>query len=300
MSCSDESIERSALGKAVKKRFELLSWVGQRIGKPPGWERVVRKLAPPESWAGVPDFGLIRDGTFFLVQPTVPLGWHVVMFGSYEPEVRDIFRTVLRPDAVVIDAGANVGWHTLLMARLVGNGGRVLAIEANPSVRNRLQENVGINQFRHVDIVPFALAEDDRVLEFYAPAADDPDSGNGHVVAPDARPRADTVRIQARSLDRLVSEAGIARVDLFKIDVEGFEWSVLQGSEQTVARFRPHIVFEFDTTYAPRGSDALMAEFFKRYRYRLFAVRRSWLEPMQDRSWPACANIWAVPMADYN
>lgn len=284
----------------MKARFRLLCWLGRRIGKPPGWERIVRKLAPPESWVGVADLGLIRDGTLFLAQPAVPLGWYVVLFGSFEPELRDVFRAVLRPDAVAIDVGANVGWHTLLMARLVGEGGRVLAVEANPSVRGRLQENLSINGFRHVDIVPCVLAEAERTVTFHAPAVDDPDAGNGHVVTDDAMPRADVVSMQARPLDRIVAEAALARVDLVKIDVEGFEWPVLQGAEQTLARFRPHVVFEFDVAYAARGggSAAVIADFFKRHRYRLFAVQRDWLEPVQDGSWPSCANIWAVPETD--
>jgi len=284
----------------MKKRFELLSWLGRRIGKPPGWERIVRWLAPPKSWLGVPDLGLIHDGTLFLAQPAVPLGWNVVLFGSYEPELRDIFRTVLRPGAVAIDVGANVGWHTLLMAKLVGDGGRVLAVEANPSVRIRLRENLSINGFRHVDVAACALAEAERTLVFHAPAADDFDSGNGHVVTTDTELHTNSISIQARPLDSFVSEAGIAPVDLIKIDVEGFEWPVLQGAEQTVARFRPHIVFEFDVAYAPRGGGGadVMADFFRRHRYRLFAVRRNWLDPVRDGTWPDCANIWAVPAAD--
>lgn len=283
----------------MKKRFELLSWIGQRIGKPPGWERVVRMLAPPASWAGVSDLGVIRDGVFFLAQPAVPVSWHVVMFGTYEPELRDIFRTVLRPGAVAIDVGANVGWHTLLMASLVGEGGRVLAVEANPSVRVRLQENLNLNRFRHVDVVPCALADAERTLAFHAPSADDPDSGNGHVVDADKAPHAGTLSIQARPLDRVVSDAGLTRVDLIKIDVEGFEWPVLQGADQTLARFRPHVVFEFNAAYASRGGGgaAAIAEFFRRHRYRLFAVRRNWVEPVEDGSWPDYADIWAVPAA---
>jgi FkbM family methyltransferase len=284
----------------MKTRFKLLSWLGSRIGKPPGWERIVRKLAPPESWTDVHHLGVIRDGTLFLAQPAVSLGWHVILFGSYEPQLREVIRKVLRPDAVAIDVGANVGWHTLLMARLVGEGGRVMAVEANPSVRGRLQENLRINGFVHVEVVPCALAETERTLMFHAPAADDPDAGNGHVVADEGTPRKDVVSVPARSLDRVVADAALARVDLIKIDVEGYEWPVLQGAEQTVARFRPHIVFEFDVAYASRGgaTAAAIADFFKRHRYRLFAVQRDWFEPVRDGFWPTCANIWAVPMAD--
>jgi Methyltransferase FkbM domain len=148
-----------------------------------------------------------------------------------------------------------------------------------------------------VEIVPYALADAEGTLPFHGPDADDPDSGNGHVVRDGAEPRPGIIPVEARRLDSMVSAAGIERLDLIKIDVEGFEWPVLQGAEQTIANFRPHIVFEYDAAYAPRGggSAPALADFFRRHGYRLFAVRRTWAEPVREDSWPDCANIWAAP-----
>src|SRR6266404_5658147 len=103
----------------MSNNVEILSWIGNRIGKPPGWERIVRMFVSPEKCRGWPEVCLVRDGAVFLAQPGVPVGWHVVFFGTYEPELREIFRAVLPTGGVAIDIGANVGWHTLLMARLV-------------------------------------------------------------------------------------------------------------------------------------------------------------------------------------
>src|ERR1700722_1370379 len=107
----------------MNKIIHILSWIGNRIGKPPGWERVVRLLASPEKCKSMPDLFLIRDGLVFVTQPGVPIGWHIAFFGTYEPELREILRAVLPTGGVAIDVGANVGWHTLLMAQLVGEGG---------------------------------------------------------------------------------------------------------------------------------------------------------------------------------
>jgi FkbM family methyltransferase len=276
----------------------MLSWIGNQIGKPPGWERIVRLIASPEKCVGMADICVVRDGLIFLAQPSVPIGWHVAFFGSYEPELRKIFRAILPAGGVAMDIGANVGWHTLLMARLVGDGGRVYAAEPNTSVRKRLQENLGLNRFGQVEVLPFAIANYKGTATFYGPEAKDADSGNGHVVTNDIVSDKRLMLVETRSLDEIVSDAQVERMDLIKIDVEGFEWPVLQGGQETIARFRPHIVFEYDAEYAARGGGNARAilEFFGFHRYQLFAIGRAWAKAVELESWPDCAEIWAAPV----
>jgi FkbM family methyltransferase len=279
---------------------ELLALIGRRIGKPRGWERIVRLFVSPEKCATIPELCLVRDGSVFLAQPAVQIGWHVAFFGSYEPEIRDIFRTVLPLGGVALDIGANVGWHTLLMARLVGDQGRVLAAEPNPSVRKRLLNNLNLNRFNQVDVVPYAIADTEGTVEFFGPEADDGDSGNGYIVNDGSTAPQETIRVETRRLDAIVAAAQINRLDLIKIDVEGFEWPVLQGGEQTITKFRPHIILEYDANYASRGggSPSAVLEFFREHGYRLFTIGRTWATAVELSNWPDCANIWAVPFAE--
>lgn len=279
----------------MRRRAELLAWLGNRLGKPPGFERVVRFLAPPERCAGLGEVCLVRDGSLFRTRLGLPLGWHIGFFGSYEPELRDIMRAVLPAGGTAIDIGANAGWHTLLMAQRVGARGQVLAVEPNPSVREHLRRNIAVNRLEQIEIVGAALAEAKGTLNFFAPDADDPASASGHVVA-DAVASPDAVRVEANTLDILAAERKLDRLDLVKIDAEGFEWPILQGAQTSIARFRPYIIFEFDQAYAAPGRDSgrLFAEFFRRHRYELFAVGRNWSALI--RAWPASANIFAVPL----
>lgn len=279
----------------MRRRAELLAWLGNRLGKPPGFERVVRFLAPPERCAGLGEVCLVRDGSLFRTRLGLPLGWHIGFFGSYEPELRDIMRAVLPAGGTAIDIGANAGWHTLLMAQRVGARGQVLAVEPNPSVREHLRRNIAVNRLEQIEIVGAALAEAKGTLNFFAPDADDPASASGHVVA-DAVASPDAVRVEASTLDILAAERKLDRLDLVKIDAEGFEWPILQGAQMSIARFRPYIIFEFDQAYAAPGRDSgrLFAEFFRRHRYELFAVGRNWSALI--RAWPASANIFAVPL----
>lgn len=272
----------------------MLAWIGTRVGKPPGYERIVRRLMPIEKCASFPDICLVRDGHLFITRPGLPLGWHVTFFGSYEPELRSIVRAVLPSAGVAIDIGANVGWHTLLMARLVGPQGRVISIEPNPSTREQLLQNVRLNGFRQVEIGRYAIADSERIVDFYGLSADDRGSASSHIVS---EPTAKTIRVDCRTLDGIASEHRLERIDLLKIDVEGFEWPVLQGGEQTIANFRPYILFEFDSAYAGRGGGTpqLFVDFFRRHGYGLFSLGRNWAQRVELSTWPDCANIFATP-----
>src|SRR5947207_555982 len=101
----------------MRRRLELLAWLGSRIGKPPGFERLARRLVPMERCAGLPEICLVRDGMLFTSRLGAPIGWHVALFGTYEPELREIMRALLPLRGVAIDIGANVGWHALLMSQ---------------------------------------------------------------------------------------------------------------------------------------------------------------------------------------
>lgn len=258
----------------------------------------MRRLVPLEKCAALPETCVVRDGLLFIAQPGVPLGWHVLFFGTYEPELREVVAAVLEPGSVAVDVGANVGWHTLWMAEQVGSTGKVMAIEANPSVRRRLEEHVLMNRLDNVVVVPNAVAEQARTLRFFGPGVGDAAAGDGHVVGDEQAGSPGVLEVEARTLDELVETAALTRLDLIKIDVEGFEWPVFQGAGETIRRFRPNVIFEFDRGYTGRGGGdaARLQRYFDELQYRLFALSRGGAASISRESWPECADILAVPL----
>jgi FkbM family methyltransferase len=274
-----------------------LSAIGRQIGKPPGWERIVRLLVPHTRLRNAGDILVTRDGLAFIVQPGVPLGWRVLLFGEYEPELRGLMRTFVPEGGVAADLGANVGWHTLLMAKLVGPAGVVIASEPNPSVRARLNRNLQINRLRHVIVAAHALAQESGVLTFNAPDSSDTASGDGHVATPGEN-SGHVITVEKKSVDQWIAELQLDRLDFVKIDVEGYEWPVFQGAIKTFENCRPVIVFEWNAEYAVRGggSEELMKEYFASLRYELFAIRRSGSHAIHNTPWPNCLDILAIPV----
>jgi len=141
---------------------------------------------------------------------------------------------------VVVDVGANAGVFTVASADLVGPTGRVVAIEPNPVVLNRLRANVQQNGLDdRVAVLPVAVA--DRAGRGFIRI----DSGNSitarvHVLEPGDPVTKETVCV-AR-LDDALAEAGVKNVDILKVDVEGLELAVLDGGAATLARSQRVVV----------------------------------------------------------
>jgi FkbM family methyltransferase len=245
--------------------------IGRVIGKPPGWERVVHALAPPTRFAGRgPRPTPMPDGYTFPVDPGTLLGWNVHFFGSYEPEVRAEIKQRLRPGATAVDVGANVGWHALLMATLVGPAGRVFAFEPNDTTRARLAAAIHANRLGQVVVDPRAVAERSGARPFEAPTAGELWDGTGRLTRGTAGGRV----VECVTLDAFVADHGIDRLAFMKIDVEGWELSVLRGAAHTLRTLGPAIVFEYDPAYVARcgGSGDELTACLADAGYGLFAL----------------------------
>lgn len=171
-----------------------------------------------------------------------PVGFHLLVDGVYEAEVLDFAFGRLGPGAVVVDVGANIGAFTLPVAKEMGASGCLIAIEASPRVFPYLQRNVTLNELSNVRLVQCAAFDRDRqTVPFYEAPIDR--FGKGSL---GAHYHAGPISVLTRTLDSILSEQQVGRVDLIKIDVEGSEAVAFQGAEKLLTGDRPPvIVFEF-------------------------------------------------------
>jgi FkbM family methyltransferase len=170
---------------------------------------------------------------------------------DYEPELVAWLQHTLAPGCVVIDAGAHIGYLSIVMAVLVGGSGHVFAIE--PALENveYLSRNVRANCVHNVDILPVALAERPGLASFNINGSSDSFGFFEHPNTATVSSRS----VPVMSIDSIFSESSLARLDLVKIDVEGAELEVLAGLRATLDRFPrvPLIVEWFPAVYANRG-----------------------------------------------
>lgn len=164
-------------------------------------------------------------------------GQAILASHDYEPHVRQAVREHLREGQVAVDVGANVGCIAFLAATIVGERGRVIAIEPNPDNLQLLYRGVVLNGFRNVDVLPFAASNRRTVFALTG------GTSNTNVVG--AEGAGDGVQYtQAVVLDELLGH--LPRLDFLKMDIEGHEPQAFEGGSTLITRFRPTLLVEFN------------------------------------------------------
>jgi len=154
--------------------------------------------------------------------------------GLYEPEKHALMRRILKPGMTFIDAGANKGDFSLAAACLVGEQGRVVAIEPEPRNCEWIRRSVSINHYKNITVSELALSNvDGRALLHLGRK-----SGWHSLKAGLADRQEGRIAVRTARLDSLLLSLGLNRIDVLKIDVEGGELELLLGAEETLSQSR--------------------------------------------------------------
>lgn len=210
-----------------------------------------RKLVPSESLIWIQVQGGSAKGLWIRVNPRTGQN---VQRGIGEPEVQQALVDHLRPGMTFYDLGANIGFFSLIAARLVGPQGRVFSFEADPEIAARLRENLFRNQF-HAQVVEKAVWSESTTVHFARAApGTSPDRGLGHV-SPDGF-ETDVIGVEAVSLDQF-AETNPAP-DFVKCDVEGAEVAAFDGARHLLSEKRPILLVEL---HSHKSQQSLLERF---------------------------------------
>jgi FkbM family methyltransferase len=153
--------------------------------------------------------------------------------GQYQRELTPFLQRVLPRDAVVVDGGAHIGVLTTLFASLCP-AGHVYSFEPTDESHAYLVQNVEANELTNVTVEKVALYDADTEVALDANAAQ---PGGAHITTAGAT-------VPATSIDSWAARAGLRRFDLFKLDVEGAEITVLSAAARTLRRFGTTAIVE--------------------------------------------------------
>lgn len=186
-----------------------------------------------------------RYGRMWALRADTHITRCLATYGEYCEAEADVFRQVIRPGQTVVEAGANIGVHTVVLARACAPG-RLIAFEPQQRTFQLLCANLTEGGISNVTALPDALGADAHFARM--PVTNYSRPGNFGQVAPIfARGAADGGWADGRTVQVLPLDAfSLATCDFLKIVVEGWESEVLQGARQTIQRCRPLIYIEND------------------------------------------------------
>ena len=277
----------SSRGKVVKHLAKL------DLGMYFPWTRLRKQPAQSSDYKATVTY----EGYCITLEPTLTSITTLVLLSQgrwFEKEI-EFCRQLLQPGMVVIDVGANVGVYSFLAARCVGITGRVYAIEPTPECVACLKSSVVDNRLDSC-VVPIEAAVGSQVGQvflvfqgasvFNQIVTDIATAGRGRVKA-----------VKQLTLDHLWELENQPRVDLIKIDVEGSELQVLQGSEQLLRKLEPIVMFENRQREKVTGAESV--EFLATLGYQFYTYQRmesklKHVDPIARRLY--VLNLIAVPV----
>ena len=217
-------------------RQYLRYWPSSR-GKGLLQRQLLLPLLPPNSdfVATLPGGGRIR------LRYRETLGLSTLLRGGFETAEALTMRRWATPGTVAIDVGANVGLHTVPLSQAVGWTGRVFAFEPLPANVERLKANLEMNRLSNVEVHPVALGRADGIVALHL--SDDAAYCSTVSVA-GGRANGATAAVPIARLDTIWRSAGRPRVSVLKVDIEGDEFAVLEGSRDLLAKCRPALLLE--------------------------------------------------------
>jgi len=228
-----------------------------------------------------------RRGILWELDLTEGIDFSIFIFGQFEKETSQAIRRLVTNNSMVIDIGANIGAHTLPMAKLVGKKGKVYAIEPTKYAYSKLTKNLLINKSlsKRVQSDQIMLINNDgkgKVKDLYSswPLSVRSKDEKRHSVHQGVLRSISGA--EENTLDSYVSINNITSLDLIKLDVDGNELDVLSGANNILKNLRPVIIMELAPSQYDNQNDFLkVVDILMSAGYRYYSLDEAYQYPSE-------------------
>jgi FkbM family methyltransferase len=165
----------------------------------------------------------------------------------------------IRKNDICIDAGANQGIYTIPFGKIVGPGGQVVAIEPMKYAQIIIKENSKLNNLKNIKIFNGVVSDKNKkeTLDF--------SNGVGSASITRDFGKKKILKVNSKTIDNLVKNYNIKKVNFIKMDIEGCEFLALQGARKTIQKFKPIICLECDVKGFKKINN-----FLKKFSYKAY------------------------------
>ncbi len=209
-----------------------------------------------------PNQTITRDGIKYRVDLNKLIDFGIFI-GGWEKNTIKFLKNNIQKGNVVLEIGANIGAHSLIMANLVGNNGHVIAVEPTQYAIDKLKMNISLNSnISNITLIEKVISDSET---------SDEDTFNSDWKK-NSEQSPHKISFKSTTVDKLVKEFKLNRVDLLKIDVDGYDFKVLKGAKETIRNYKPTIFVELcEYTLQKKGeSIADIFSFLDELEYKCF------------------------------
>ena len=180
----------------------------------------------------------------------VGISHELALYGVHERESSQVVKKIIEPGMTILEIGANIGYYAILEARNAGASGHLYAVEPSPFNVALLKKNLARNNIKNADVYAMAIGEQNTTLPFFIAEK----SNLSSFIDREAVGTMDgtTVDVNVQTLDAFLADK--KPVDFIRMDVEGYEWEILQGAEKILSQATPpkYFFIELHSTLLPK------------------------------------------------
>jgi len=192
-----------------------------------------------------------KFGSLFKFKVEDVVGRHIYKRGEYERDLSHYLSKNIdfEDDDIALDIGANIGWYSILLNKLMPDTGRIYAFEPDPLNYELLSENIRLNNVKNVLAVNNALSNKKEIKKLYQYS--NKNLGRHSLLYIN---EGDSVEVEALVLDQFLEDNGIdfTKVKFAKIDIEGYEYFALSGATKVLDHIKC-LISEFVPEHMQRG-----------------------------------------------
>ena len=170
--------------------------------------------------------------------------------GSFDQHTNNAIKRLCKKGMTALDIGANVGAYTFILAKLVGKYGKIIAFEPMSNAFSKLKRNMALNNFQNITLEKLALTNESK-KEYAMFRTSWLVRGGSRI---DSQKNEEIYFI---TLDDYLKKKGIKKVDFIKIDVDGYEFKVVQGAINTLKKNKPILILELGIYTLEKNGDKI-------------------------------------------
>lgn len=185
-----------------------------------------------------------RKGINYSLDMSCLMQWYV--YWDFKAKDRDKLYSLMKKGQVIFDVGTNIGETLLNFARLTGEQGYVYGFEPDQENYNNARKNISLNNFTNIHVFQQAVSDKKETVKLYC--IEPHNRGMNRILEPEHEKHGQFTILETTTLDSIVLQNNIKRVDVMKIDIEGYEMHAIRGAMEMLKRFKPVLFIEVGYT----------------------------------------------------